>query len=138
MNTFGDIKLDLSNLKDNEILNLKNIFIKKYKLDENSDLDLYKYLTLDYQCEKVKNFIKNKYYKNKNLEELISNIIYENNRIVVTINIDDKRKLKTYHKKVFIILAPFMIQNLTNNNIYQYFTDVTYYVTPTASKNIKF
>ena len=99
MNTFGDIKLDLSNLKDNEILNLKNIFIKKYKLDENSDLDLYKYLTLDYQCEKVKNFIKNKYYKNKNLEELIRNIIYVSNKIEVTINIGYKRKLKTYHKK---------------------------------------
>ena len=30
-----------------------------------------------------------------------------------------------------------MIENLTNNNIIQYFTDVTYYVTPTASKKYK-
>ena len=137
LNTFGDIKLDLSKLTDNEIDRLKRIFIKKYKLNENSDLDLSKYLTLDYQYEKVKNFIKNKYQKNKNLEELITNIIYEKNMIVVSINIEYKRKLKTYHKKAFIILAPFMIENLTNNNIIQYFTDVTYYDTPTASKKYK-
>ena len=52
-------------------------------------------------------------------------------------NIEYVRKEKTYHKKTYIITTPYMIKNIKNNSILQFFTDVTYYATPTVSKKYK-
>ena len=52
-------------------------------------------------------------------------------------NIEYKRKDKTYFKAEYIIIANYMIANLENTYIIQYFTDVTYYVIPSVSKKYK-
>ena len=52
-------------------------------------------------------------------------------------NVDIKRKGKIYNKTVYIILTNYMYENVDNCNILQYFSDVTYYATPTVSKKYK-
>ena len=55
----------------------------------------------------------------------------------MSMNIEYKRKDKTYFKAEYIIMANYMIANLENTYIIQYFTDVTYYVIPSVSKKYK-
>ena len=52
------------------------------------DINLIEYLTLEYLCIKVSNFIKNKKSRYQTLENLIENLTFENTRIVTTMNIE--------------------------------------------------
>ena len=83
----------------------------------------------------VYKFLKNKKSKNFNLNNLIINLKYNDENIVTSITVDYNRKDNIYHKNQYIILTNYMKINLKNKNIQQYFTDVTYYITPTSSKN---
>lgn len=47
------------------------------------------------------------------------------------------RDNKCFSKPIYIILSNYMRENLQNQNIYQFFTVVTYYVTPTSLKKFK-
>ena len=71
------------------------------------------------------------------MHKLISNIIYEDKSIVTTMNIKFTRNNKLYQKNAYLIIAPYIYNNLNNENVLQYFTDVTYYSTPTATKTYK-
>ena len=137
-NYFSDIIFDIDSLSEYEKLKLKNKFKKIKHLEINiKDINLNDYLTLDYLCTKVSIFIKNKKTRYQSLENLFENLSFENTRIVTSMKIDYVRKDKTYHKKTYIITTRYMIQNIKNNSILQFFTDVTYYATPTVSKKYK-
>jgi len=99
------------------------------------NINLNDYLRLDYLCTKVSIFINNKKTRYQSLENLIENLSFENTRIVTSMKIEYVRKDKTYHKKSYIITTPYIIQNI--KNILKFFTDVTYYATPTVSKKYK-
>lgn len=135
---YGDIIFDIDSLSENEKMKLKNKFKKIKHLEINTeDINLNEYLTLEYLCTKVSSFIKNKKTRYQTLENLIQNLSFENTRIVTTMNIEYIRKEKTYHKKTYIITTPYMIKNIKNNSILQFFIDVTYYATPTVSKKFR-
>ena len=61
INTFGNIKLDFSNLDDTE----KKCLMKKLKISTEPDTfyvnDFNNYITLEYQCKKVSTYLKIKY-----------------------------------------------------------------------------
>ena len=135
---YGDIIFDIDSLSENEKMKLKNKFKKIKHLEKNAeDINLNEYLTIEYLCIKVSNFIKNKKTRYHTLENIIENISFENTRIVTTMKLEYIRKDKTYHKKTYIISTPYMIKNIKNNRILQFFTDVTYYAMPTVSKKFK-
>ena len=71
------------------------------------------------------------------MKVLILIITAKISQIITSMTIEYKRKDKYYYKNAYIIIAPYMQENLSNKNIMQYFTDVTYYVTPTVTKKHK-
>ena len=71
------------------------------------------------------------------MQLLINNLTYENINLVTTLNVNFVRDNKNYTKPIYLILTEYMKDNLKNENVYQFFTDVTYYATPTSSKKFK-
>ena len=99
---------------------------KKNNLADIDEINLNDYINLDTLCKKVFNFIKNKKTKNFNLQLLINNLTYENINLVTTLNVNFVRDNKNYTKPIYLILTEYMKDNLKNENVYQFFTDVTY------------
>ena len=87
LNLYGDIKLKFDNIKNSEKNFLVEKIRKEFKLTDIDVTHLDNYITLDYQCLKIINYIKNKKHKTNYLHNLIIDIKYENIKILKLIYI---------------------------------------------------
>lgn len=82
-------------------------------------------------------YIQNKQFKKKLLNDLLLNMKKNENKCVTHYIFKYQENNKKYIKNIYFIITDEMKENLKNQNITQFFVDVTFYSKPTYTKKYK-
>ena len=134
---FGDIKIELTNEeKDKIINNYKN----RHNLDEEEieNINFKEIFNNRILFDRALNSVNKINTSKKNIEELILNMQDNKNyNLTNKINVEFKRKNKTYKKNIYIIMNEEMKKNISLNDNIQYFGDTTYQCVPPQNRGLK-
>ena len=117
--------------------NYLNIFQINIIIINNDSLK--KIVTIKNICSKINTYLCHYFNKNKNLDEQLMSIKYNNNNITSEDNtVTFIRNNKTYEKKIYYFITDNMKANISNKiNIKQFFVDFTYYSIPRKNNSFK-
>ena len=71
INEFGNLNYNFNNLSEKEKSDIIEKYKQRKKLDDDANINLNQIINLDIQCRQISLFIRNKIYKNKNLNDLL-------------------------------------------------------------------
>ena len=133
---YGEIQFEFTKEERKDILDRYNKENNDKEISD--DVDINTIINLDKQIKTAIRYSNHILIGKKNLHQNLIEMKDVNSFNIVThLNVSFKRNNKNFNKSIYIIQDQYMIENMNNKNITQYFSDCTYYCVPPQSKGMK-